>query len=371
MSLPVIAVIMAGGSGERFWPLSRQQRPKQLLRLTHAQKNMLEEAVDRLLPLTSPERIFIASNRLLQPVIQRQITSLPKRNVLGEPLRRNTAGCLVFAAAHALARFGKDAEDLLMAVVTADHRIGDPDGFLRSVRAALAAAQSKRALTTIGIPPTRPDTGYGYIEVAADAKSELYEGVYVHPVVSFREKPDRKTSERYLMTGRFFWNSGMFFWRISSFIEGLRNAMPDMAEAVYSIRRALEKRWGGAAEIERIFESLPNISIDYALLEKSDNVYVAQGVFPWDDVGAWDALSRQSPISMDGTVAIGDPVLIDCRNVTVYNEPGAEKMAVGVIGMKDVIVVTCEDGVLVCSKDRAQDVRKIVEELKARKSPQV
>lgn len=369
MSLPVIAVIMAGGSGERFWPLSRQKHPKQLLNLTHESKSMLEEAVDRLLPLVPAERIFIATNQLLQEAVQQQFTVIPKENVLGEPARRNTTGCLVWAAAHAMARLGGSSEDLKMAVTTADHRIGNDERFRQVIGAALSAAETPGVISTVGIAPTRPETGYGYIEVEPGVKASIHDTIQVFPVEQFREKPDEETARQYIKTGRFYWNSGMFFWRLSSFIDGLNIAQPEITQTLNTIAQAI-RNGAPDEELRTHFETLPNLSIDYALMEHAKNVQVALGDFPWDDVGAWDALSRGDEIEGE-TIAVGDPVLLDCENVTVYNQPGADNMAVGVLGMKNVIVVTSPDGVLVCPKDRAQDVKKIVAELKERDARQL
>ncbi|MEW6237884.1 MAG: sugar phosphate nucleotidyltransferase [Candidatus Omnitrophota bacterium] len=371
MSIPTVGIIMAGGSGERFWPISRRLRPKQLLRLTSETKTMLEEAVDRLAPLIPPERIFIGANADLQAVIRSALPQIPAENVLGEPMRRNTSGCIAFAAAHALARF-PDAEDILMSVTTADHRIGDNGRFRSTLAAALRWAEENEALVAIGTHPTRPETGFGYIQIAELNKPVTESGgVPIYRAAQFLEKPHQEDAERYQASRFYYWNSGMFFWRISTFLKSLQRALPDLAQSVLRMAEILQRNTGAEKEIAEIFERMPNISIDYGLMEKAENVYVALGDFAWDDAGAWDSLARFQSRDSNRNTVYGGAALVDCRNVIVYNEPGMEKMAVGAAGMENAIIAVTEDGVLVCRRDRAQDVRLIVEELKNRGATQI
>jgi mannose-1-phosphate guanylyltransferase len=356
-------VIMAGGAGERFWPVSRRDRPKQLLRLTRADKTLLQESVDRLAPLIPPERILVATAAHLVEPIRSAGTGLPAENVIGEPCRRNTAGCLAFAAAHLIAR-GGDPATLSMAVLTADHCIGDEDRFREDVGTALAAAEGEGALVTIGVPPTRPETGYGYVE----AEQAAPEGRAV-PVSQFYEKPDAETARHYVDSGRFLWNSGMFFWTVAAFLSELDRAGTKHARAARAMAAALVA--GDEERVQTVFEGLENISIDYALMEKAHTVRVVRARFAWDDVGAWDALDRSFPRDADGNVAVGDPVLIDTRDSVVYNEPGADARAVSVVGVEGLAVIVSADGVLVVPKDRAQDVRRAVDELKKRGAAQL
>jgi len=360
------AVIMAGGSGERFWPASRRARPKQLLRLTDPDRSMLEEAIDRIEPLIARENVLIATNKLLQEPISQGIRGLPPENVIGEPAKRNTAACLALAAAHLEHRFG-DPADLSMAVLTADHQIGNPDEFRSTVATALDFAARRDALVTIGVRPTRADTGYGYIEVAQPVtETELRGGrPTIRPVVHFREKPDPPTAEEYASSGRHLWNAGMFFWRVSTFLDGLARSMPDLRAATDEIVSALGAGERGASRVAEIFAGLQNLSVDYGLMEHADNVYVIPATFPWDDVGAWDSLTRTRESDPDGNVTSGEPLLIDTKGCVVYDETGADT-AVAVVGLEDVIVATTEGGILVCRKDRAQEVKKVVAELQRR-----
>jgi mannose-1-phosphate guanylyltransferase len=363
---------MAGGSGERFWPVSRRCHPKQLLYLTSETETMLEEAVNRLTPLIPKEQIFIATSVHLRDLIRRAFPDHPMDNILGEPLPRNTSGCLAFAVANILARFDGKAENLLMSVTTADHLIGDGDRFRDTISAALQFAKEEDALVTIGTHPTRPETGYGYIQIdQLNQPLSDFKGVPIYQVARFLEKPNHEDAERYQASRFYYWNSGMFFWRISTFIDSLKTVMPPLAESIDRMADILKRSDESDPRITEIFKTIPNTSIDYGLMEKADNVYVALGDFKWDDVGSWDSLSRFRARDQHRNITVGEPVLIDCNNVIAYNEPGRENMAVCVIGMENIIVVTSNDGVLVCPKSHAQDVRKAVDELKNRNAKQI
>ncbi len=368
MEHPIINVIMAGGSGERFWPISRQNRPKQLLYLTNDSKRMIEEAVDRMLPLLPRERIFIATNQRLQKAMKEALPDHPSHNIIAEPFKRNTTGCLAFAAAHVLARF--ENEDFLMAVTTADHLIRQEDRFRETVSAALKFAEQEESLVTIGVHPARPEIGFGYIQISQLNQTVAeFNGIPIYPVASFLEKPDRHEAEKYQASRFYYWNSGMFFWRLSVFLKSLKNTMPEVADAIYKLVKYIKQN--DDVGIRTVFDTLPNISIDYGLMEKSDNVYVALGDFRWDDVGSWDSLSRYRQHDEKNNILCGNPVIVDCNNVTVYNEPGADQMACCVVGVENLIVVTSKDGVLVCPKGQSQDVRKAINILKERNAEQI
>ncbi len=371
MKLPVIGVIMAGGCGERFWPISRRLKPKQLLHLTSDSKTMIEEAVDRLLPIIPRERILIATSSHLQDSIRSALPDHPVENVIGEPLRRNTSGCLAFAAAHALARFDYSPDEMLMSVTTADHLIGDDERFRDTITASLQFAEEDDALVTIGVHPTRPETGYGYIQI-----NQLNQpitdslGIPVYKVSQFMEKPNLEDAERYQASRFYYWNSGMFFWKMSTFINGLEKAMPSMAQSINGMKEIIARDQENHDELERLFKPLPDISIDKGLMEKADNVYVALGDFRWDDVGSWDSLSRIRARDAQRNTTVGQPILIDCKNVIAYNEPGQNEMAVCAVGVENLIIVTTKDAVLVCPKDRAQDVRQAVHAIQERQLDQ-
>ena len=365
------AIIMAGGSGERFWPLSRRLKPKQLLRLGSGTHTLLEQTVLNISPLIPREQIFLATSRSIEESIRNSRTGIQPENILVEPHKRNTAGCLVFAAANLLDRYGGDGTDITMAVLPADHIIGNPETFRTIADAAMTAAERENALVTLGIKPARPETGYGYLELESDPlpDKDPSSHVPVYPVVRFCEKPGSKTAEDYIESGRFFWNSGMFFWRLSTFIGELGRAAPEMAEALKNMAEYLKNDDSESAG--EIFKGLENISIDYALMEKAKRVLAVRADFGWDDVGAWDALERTFPGDKRGNITVGEPVVIDSKNCIVYNEPGAKDMAVAVVGVERLAVIVTGDGVLVVPKDRAQNVRKVVEELKKRNAKQL
>jgi mannose-1-phosphate guanylyltransferase len=359
-----VAVIMAGGSGERFWPLSRRLRPKQLLCLTSPGQTLLAEAVSRIAPLVRPEDIYVVTGEHLVNPIRSVDTGVPPENVLAEPCKRNTSGALAYAAASLLARYDCAPANITMAVTTADHQIESPEQFQQTVAATLDIVERDGVLATLGVVPTRPETGYGYIQIAEDMPSLSDGDIAIYPVTAFHEKPNREKAEDFVASGRYFWNSGMFFWRIADFLDELEETRPALAEAVRRMAKAL--REGDEPRVHTMFEELEDISIDYALMEHAKRVVMARAEFPWDDIGAWPALDRTMAHDDQGNVAIGDPVLIDCEDCIVYNEPGGENVAVGVVGCEDVIVVVTSDGVLVAPKDRAQDVRRVVAQLKTR-----
>jgi mannose-1-phosphate guanylyltransferase len=253
---------------------------------------------------------------------------------------------------------------LAVAVLTADHMIGAPDRFRATMQAALDLACAEDVLVTIGVPPARPETGYGYIEVAEPIRPT--DGVPPgRPVVCFREKPDLETARSYVASGRHLWNSGMFFWRVSTFLAGLEAHMPQLAAGYRDMLRAFEAK-PGAPALAEVFGSLTDVSIDYGLMEKAKNVRVIPATFPWDDVGAWDALARSRARDAHGNVAPEEAILLDARDCIVHREGDGKERAIAVIGLSDVIVATTDDAVLVCHRDRAQDVRAVVAELKRR-----
>ncbi len=364
-----VIVIMAGGTGERFWPLSRYNHPKQLLTLSGSGQSLLEEAVERSTAIVAPENIYIATSPHLQDAIKNAGLDIPQENIIAEPSKRNTAGCLIYAAANILAKTRLSPEEVTMGVLTADHRIPDTTPFVDTVGKAMECAEQNDGLVTIGIQPIRPETGYGYIEVAENAKLPSGDKQALLPVASFREKPNADDAAKYVASGRFFWNSGMFFWRLSSFQNEFGKANPVMAETLEDLTDALLAN--STERAAKIFDALPNISIDYALMEKAKHVYVVPGNFVWDDLGSWDSIERTFPKDNQGNVTVGNPVLLDTNDSIIYNAPGLKKMAVGVVGMKDVVVIVNEDAVLVIPKNRAQDVKKLVLALRDRNATQL
>jgi mannose-1-phosphate guanylyltransferase len=357
-------------SGERFWPLSRKARPKQLLCLSSETQTMLGEAVERLELLIPAERVYVVTGEHLVEPIRAAQTGVPDENVIAEPCKRNTAGCLLYATAHLLASLDIDGDNLSVAVVTADHIIGDADRFRQTVSTCLETVEQESVLATQGIVPTRPETGYGYIQAAIDpAESTPADAIPVYSVVAFHEKPNRDKAEDFLASGDYFWNSGMFFWRVSVFLDALGQARPEMRNAASDMTKAMRANDKGT--VTEIFESLDNISIDYALMEHAKNTVVVRADFDWDDVGSWTSLDRTRQHDEAGNVVHGDAVLVDSHDCIVYNDADADAMAVSVVGARDLVVVVSKDGVLVTPKEHAQEVRHAVSELRARGSNQV
>lgn len=345
-------VIMAGGSGERFWPYSRQQRPKQLLKLTSTTRTMIEEAIDRVAPIVPPERVLIITSAVLRQAIVDALPTLPAANVIAEPAKRNTAPCLALAAAHILHREG--GLDATMAVLTADHFIGDVEAFRANITTALRAAVERNTLVTLGIEPTRPETGYGYIEMG-DRFGDVV------AVQRFREKPDMATALEYVRSGRYLWNSGMFFWKVSSLVNAMQTHLADVGQAIEPMKMAIGS--GDSETLATVFSTLPDISIDYGVMERSHAVDVVPATFPWDDVGSWDALDRLQGCDEHSNVTIGDVTVVDTADSIVVNV-GTHQQVATAVGVSNIVIVVTDDAVMVCDKSRAQDVKSIVASLR-------
>ncbi len=353
------AIIMAGGSGTRFWPLSREKMPKQLLKIG-GEDTLIRETVSRVLPLVQMEDIFIVTNQGLADTIGHQLSTKFDRswdaNVILEPEAKNTAPALGLAALH-LERLDPEA---VMIVLAADHSIRKTDDFLNVLRKAGEAA-GHGYLVTLGIKPDRPETGYGYIKSGAKCAETGIEGV--HKVEAFVEKPDIETAKGYLKKGGYYWNSGMFVWKVSTFLNEIAKCHPGLHQGLGEIRKSIgtEKE---TEVVRTVFKKLEPISIDYALMEKTDRAAVIPADIGWSDVGSWTALDDVSERDAAGNVITGNVIDIGSRDSIVY----AEKRLVATIGLKDAVVVDTPDATLVCSKDRAQDVKKVVDELKKRKA---
>ena len=341
-----VAVIMAGGSGERFWPLSRRLRPKQLLRLTDPHKTMLQEAVDRIAPLVGRENVYIATATHLEGPI-RTAKIVPDSNVIAEPDKRNTLGCLCWVAAVFLSR---GLKDISVAILTADHVIENPDLFRTTVDRALKLSEDTNGLVTMGVTPTRPETGYGYIESGATFNENA------KAVKRYREKPDFETAKGFLEDGNFYWNSGMFFWTQAAFFKELNDTQPETVQLISRMEVAIRNEDHEQAVTE--FRNIPNMSIDYALMEKASQVYVVKAEFPWDDVGSFDSLFRTMPVDENGNVLIGNVSCKDCSGCIFYND--SFEGALTAVGLTNMILVQTDDVVLAAPSTDAQRVKELV-----------
>lgn len=354
MSTPHYAVILAGGRGERFWPLSRTGRPKQLLSLV-GDTSLLAQAVDRLEGLIPPEQVFVITSADLVEASREAAPRLPPENVIGEPMGRDTAAAVALGATLVQARDPEAA----FCILTADHIIGDLDLYRATLREGLTLARKQEVLVTIGIQPNFPSTGYGYIEsgdpVHRAADIEFLEAR------RFVEKPPEDTARAYLEAGNYCWNSGMFIWSASTVLAGFRRHRPVLADAAASWATGI--RDGRLEQVmAETYPALEKVSIDYALMEKSDNIIMARGCFAWDDVGSWPALANHVDPDASGNTVLGPCVAVDSADNIVVDDVGR---LTALVGVNDLVVVQAEGVTLVCHKDRAQDVKKLVEQIRA------
>jgi mannose-1-phosphate guanylyltransferase len=335
---------MAGGSGTRFWPRSRRLVPKQLLPVLGS-RSLLQETVQRLRGVVPTSQILVVTHRDHAPAVRRQLPELPRRNILTEAIARNTAPCLALAALEIESR----AQGATFVSLPADHAIAEAREFRATLLEAMAWAAAKPVAVTIGIRPTAPETGYGYIQLGARV------GGRTSAVRAFVEKPDAARARRFLASRKYLWNSGMFAWQAATLLDLFDRLLPTVTTP---LRTAMARppRLRSAA-IARAYASLPSISIDYGIMEHASDVMVVAGDFGWSDVGSWAALAeidgagsarRLVPVDADGSVVFGDGRLV------------------AVVGLEDVIVVDTPDAILVCHRDRAQDVREVVRELERR-----
>jgi mannose-1-phosphate guanylyltransferase len=349
----IYAMIMAGGRGERFWPLSTAGHPKQVLRI-FGDKSLLEMASGYLSGVVPPERTLIITSDALVGPLADGLPSLPRENVIGEPVGRDTAAAIALGAAIVAAR---DPEAVLC-VLTADHIIGDTDIFRQTLVESADMAWKSDILVTIGISPTYPSTGYGYIE-AGDPVEWVGETEFVR-ALRFVEKPDAAKARAYVESGRFCWNSGMFVWSIPSVRKALALHRPQLAGMIDRLLPVAGAP-GFRSALEREYAGLEKISIDYALMEKAGNIVMAKGRFSWDDVGSWASVENHFPKDAGGNTVIGDLEAMDSSgNVVVSRE-----RLTALIGVRDLVVVNAPGATLVCHKSRVQDVRALVRKLES------
>jgi mannose-1-phosphate guanylyltransferase len=342
------AIIMAGGKGERFWPLSTSKRPKQLLALV-GDKPLIAQAVDRLDGLVPPENVFVVTNADLVDATRAAAPQLPPENIVGEPMGRDTAAAVACGGALVKAR----DENGVFAVLTADQVMGDLDVFKATLRGGMDLAEQNDILVTIGIQPTYPATGFGYIESGDDF--ETAQGVEFRKADRFVEKPDEATAAEYLSTGKFYWNSGMFIWSVPSLEKAFSAHCPEMKELMDSLTGyAIDGKIVDG--MDATYPALGKISVDYALMEKADNIVMACGTFYWDDVGAWPALESHFEQDEDSNTKIGQVETLDAEGNIILSKDHLT----AVIGVKDLVVVQADGVTLVCPKDRAQDIKKMV-----------
>lgn len=343
---------MAGGVGSRFWPASREERPKQFLDITGSGKSLIRMTYERCLHLTNPERVLVVTNAMYKELVQEHIPEIPVKNILCEPSRNNTAPCIAYTAL----RIQSEDPDAVMAVLPSDHVILKEVTFVEAMNKAFDFASSNNALMTLGIEPTRPDTGYGYIEMDRSSNNQ---GVFA--VNAFKEKPNLETAQTYLDQGGYVWNAGIFIWSIDSVMRAFQNNAPDILEVLQED----VSQFGGAEEqdyINRVYPNTRNVSVDYALMELSNNVYTIPVDIGWSDLGTWASLYSMQKRDEGDVVSNGDVRSIECTDVLVQLNEG--KSAV-IKGLKDYIVIDDDNVLLIWPKSDEQAIKPLRKQLES------
>ncbi|MGD8306574.1 MAG: mannose-1-phosphate guanylyltransferase [Ignavibacteria bacterium] len=345
----IYAVIMAGGVGSRFWPRSKKKTPKQLLKI-FGDRTMIQQTVDRLEGLVKSENIYIITNKIQKAGILTQLSQIPVENIIEEPFGRNTAACIGLASV----LISKKDPDAVTIVLPADHIIRGEKEFHDTLLKAINFANESKGLVTIGIQPSKPETGYGYIQID---ENSVTDGIY--KVRTFAEKPNYDTAVRFVESGDFFWNSGMFIWRIDVILDEMKTYLPELYEGLTKIYGAI-----GTKEYEEVLNTVyglvKKISIDYGIMEKSKKVNLTKGEFEWSDIGSWEAVYELSPKDDQGNARVGNVYHESSRNSYVYSP---DKFA-AIIGVDNIIVINNHDSLLICDRSRAQDVKKVIDYLK-------
>lgn len=343
-------LIMAGGYGKRFWPYSRDKNPKQFLSL-FGKKSLLEETVSRILPLAGNEKIFIVTNNSHKRKTAELLSDIPKENIITEPIGRDTAACIGLGAVYIK---NKDPEGVQV-VLPADHLIENVSAFRKVIKNAVSLAQEKNCLVTIGIKPSYPNTGYGYIQYSEDKK----ERDSIYKVKAFAEKPNIETAQRFLASGDFLWNSGIFIWKADTILSEMEAFLPELHDGLMQINNSINKR-NVAGIIKKVYSHIRNISIDYGIMEKAKDVYVIKADFGWSDVGNWAEVYRLGEKDDQENVTEGNVVLRESNGNLVLS---SKKLLTG-IGLKDMIIIDTNDVMLICPKSESQNVKELVDYIK-------
>lgn len=353
----VYAVIMAGGKGTRFWPKSTEAKPKQFLNL-FGEKTMLQNTVERISDYIPLERNIIVTNEQYRSLVEEQLPELPEKNIIGEPVGRDTAPCIAVAAA----LLEEKDPDATMVVLPADHYIQDREQFISILQTATSQAETDKNLVTIGIRPTRPETGYGYIQFNKGESREV-EGNPVHEVKNFTEKPEPDKARDFLESGEYLWNSGMFIWKASTILKQVKQHLPDIHQHVKKLKKNMGE--DQQASINTFYHNCPSISIDYGVMEKADTVYVIPGSFGWNDVGSWNAVHELEEKDRNGNAVNADLALLhNAHDNYVFSE---SDRVISLVGIEQVAVVETEKAILVCDLNQAQGVKDIVNALRENK----
>ncbi len=350
-------VLMAGGVGSRFWPRSRQLKPKQLLNLL-GETSMLQMTYKRIRPLADPDHILVVTSEELRKEVAAQLSELPAHNIIAEPVGRNTAPCIGLAASIIARRSGNQE---VMITLPADHLIKNGSRFRKMIEKAADYAKEKDCLVTIGIKPTYPETGYGYIQrgevIGGETDTSLYK------VKTFAEKPNIDTAKRFLKSGDFLWNSGMFIWTVSAIRKEFELYEPEMAEGFKALEEAVDTP-GFETVLSDVYAKIKSVSIDYAIMEKADRVCILEASFEWNDLGSWEAAYTISEKDENGNAVQAKAFQgVDARNNFIYST----KKLVAAVDVENLVVVETDDALLICKKDQSQKVKDVVDALRRKK----
>lgn len=341
---------MAGGRGERFWPKSRKTLPKQFLSLTGDGKTMIQLTVERILPLVEMDDIYIVTNKDYRQLVREQLPEIPERNILCEPVGRNTAPCIGLGAMHINQKY----DDAVMMVLPSDHLIKQKKLFVDILGQACEIAEEDGNIVTVGITPSYPETGYGYIKFLTEKKKGS-----AFKVEKFVEKPNMDKAKEYLASGDYLWNSGMFMWKVSTILNKMQTLLPQIYQKLTQIGEAI-----GTPEedkvLQEVFPTVESISVDYGILEKTDSIYTLPGDFGWDDVGSWLAVSRVRGTDENNNVLTGNVLAVDTTDCVVE----AQEKLIATVGLKNLVVVDTKDAMLICEKEKANDIKKVLETLR-------
>lgn len=348
------AVIMAGGVGTRFWPVSRVKRPKQFLDILGLGQSLLQMTYERFSKILPSENIFIVTNEMYRDLIKEQIPDIQDNQILGEPIAKNTAPCIAYACY----KIASKDPDSVVVVAPSDHLIMDTQEFINQVERGMTFASENEALVTLGIKPSRPDTGYGYIQFKEEETSE---GVY--KVKTFTEKPDLELANQFIDSGDFLWNAGIFIWKVGVVLNAFEEYLPEMSE-LFSSGNEHYFKTSESAFIDGVYPACQNISIDYGIIEKSESVFVLPSEFGWSDLGTWKSLYDVADKNSDGNVLIGKNIELNESTNNLVKAPDGKLVVLE--GVKDLFILDTEDALLVCDKNNEQEVKRIVNEVKAR-----
>jgi mannose-1-phosphate guanylyltransferase len=347
--MDLYVVIMAGGVGSRFWPRSKHKKPKQLIKI-FGDSTMIQDTVDRLDGLVKKENILVITNEVQKERVVEQLKGIPKENIIAEPFGKNTAACIGLATI----LIHQKSPNAVTIILPSDHLIKEKKIFQKTIKKAAEFAYKSDSLVTIGIPPTRPETGYGYIQVLDEEESD---GIF--KVQTFAEKPNLSTAKRFLESGDFLWNSGMFIWKTTTILNEIKIHLPDLHEGLLKIEKTIGSK-SYDKTLLKVYGQLQNVSIDYGIMEKSPKVFLTKGNFAWSDVGSWEEVYQLSKKNKDGNSQFGDVYTENTSDSYIFSP----KKFTAVVGLENIIVIDTKDSLLICNRENAQDVKHIVDYLK-------